>query len=44
MSITALGLVVAIFIFGFEDFSSWFQKIFLDLLLAIIVGIVVDRV
>lgn len=48
LSITALGLVVAIFIFGFEDFSSWFQKIFLDLLLAIImaviVGIVVDRV
>ena len=48
LSITALGLVVAIFIFGFEDFSSWFQKIFLDLLLAIImaviVGIIVDRI
>jgi hypothetical protein len=46
--ITALGLVIALIIFGFEDFSAWFQKVFIDLgfavIMAVIVGLVIDRI
>ena len=41
LSITALGLVVALIIFGFEDFQTWFQKIFIDLILAVIMAVIV---
>lgn len=48
LTVTALGLVIALIIFGLEDFSTWFQKIFLDLIfaviMAVIVGIVIDRI
>jgi pSer/pThr/pTyr-binding forkhead associated (FHA) protein len=44
LSITALGLVVALIIFGFEDFQTWFQKIFIDLFLAVIMAVIVGLI
>jgi hypothetical protein len=44
LSITALGLVVALIIFGFEDFSTWFQKIFIDLALAVVMAVIVGLI
>ena len=44
LSVTALGLVVALIIFGFEDFQTWFQKIFLDLVLAMIMAVIVGLI
>jgi hypothetical protein len=41
LSVTALGLVIALIIFGLEDFSTWFQKIFIDLIFAVIMAVIV---
>lgn len=42
-----IGLVLALIIIGFEDFQTWYQKIFIDLLLAVIMavmGLIIDRI
>lgn len=44
LSITALGLIVALIIFGFDDFQTWFQKIFIDLVLAVIMAVIVGLI